>query len=65
MQNDVVVAVILVMAVVRPVGRIPVNFHRSGIQDAADSHPRIEKIGTAIVVGSAREENLDGSAVRR
>jgi hypothetical protein len=53
------------MAVARPVGRVPVYFHRTGIQDAADSHARVEKIGTAVIVGGAGEENLDRSAVRR
>jgi hypothetical protein len=65
MKDDAVVSVVLVMSMAGPVGGVPVYLDRPGIQDAADPDARVEKVGTAVVVGSAGKEHLDGACVRR
>lgn len=63
MENDRVVAIVLVMAMAGPIGGVPVDFNRPGIQDAVEPQTRVKEVGTTVVIRNAGGKNFDAAAV--
>ena len=53
----------MVMAMAGPIGSVPVDFNRPGIQDAVEPHARVKEVGTAVVIRNAGGENFDVAAI--